>query len=249
MQATIDGWIEVTRDLSPLQNLCIVGILFQNPRTSLSIIATRDPVTPENISAAERWAKLNFRKLLYFYCDNSEKTGIQLGVALADKSGVVKKLGPVIVSTFSIPLGMAVAFLFAASGIILKNWCANYARREFNGKGIYAGDFPKKQLEAFFEIEFYPPIQEYTEDPEAYPLKGYRINILVPAEVNGKAKVPLPADSDEIFFSFKENTKHSFRFADTKRRSEIDGDITTLRQDRQAGPSVLGFTTDVLRGI
>ena len=118
-----------------------------------------------------------------------------------------------------------------------------YSRVRFNGKGKYRGDFQEKEVDSFFEITYLPEIMELIEDPEAYPLEGYKIKIKVESETDGRVKVPSAKERNSIQFSFKYDKSHSFDFTDTKSNKRIVDDVSWVGND---GPNVLRFVSQNL---
>jgi hypothetical protein len=208
--------------------LALIGLLSLRPNLPPSIIVTGDLVNGENIGASEKWILTNFRKVFGFYCDKIKDTKILLAGEAIRKTEIVKHLAPIIVSTYSVPLGIAVAFLFAAINIGLNKWCEKYERKSFSGKGTYSGNFSKRQVDGFFDIRCLPAIEERIEDPEAYPLSGYKVMVKVPADIIGRVKVPTSKDADEILFSFTGKRDHSFSFSDMTIHKQIVGTVATV---------------------
>jgi hypothetical protein len=243
---TLNEWIDFSEKLHAVENLALIGFLSLRPNIAPSIISTGEVVSEENISVAEKWLLTNFRKAFAFYCDRHKETSALLIGEALKKADVVKRLAPLLVSAYSIPLGIAVAFLFAAIDMGLDKWCEKYARKSFTGKGIYSGNFPKKIVEGFFDVKLLPAITEFVEDPEAYPLKGYKVRVKVPADISGQVKVPTSDDSNEIFSSFKSKYSHSFSFSDARAKKTLFGVVETVSQNISAGPNVLSFTPPTL---
>ncbi|MDQ1593282.1 MAG: hypothetical protein QOG71_3909 [Pyrinomonadaceae bacterium] len=245
-EGELEQWIQVCEELTYFQNLALLGLLSLKADTPLSIIKAIDPNSSENVSAAERWLKKNLRSLLQFYCVAYVKKSVRVTGIAIDKAEVVKNLAPVAVATLSIPVGFVVAFLFAALGLVLDNWCQRYAKQRYAGEGTYEGNFEQKQVAAFFEITHTPAIIEEVENPAAFPLKVRMLAIKVPAEISGMVKVPSPADSSEIFHSFQARYSHRFTFVDVTQSKKIKGAVESVYQDIQEGPNVLGVTSNEL---
>ncbi len=164
MEPSLDEWVSICELLTPYQNLALIGLLFLRPRPPLSIIATSEIVNEENAKGAEKWSESRFRQLLLFYCDKYNKPETQAAAALIDKADAIKGLATLLVSTFAVPLGIAVAFLYWAMGTSLNEWCQKYSQKKYNGRGKYVGDFPEKQVDGFFDVTYLPQIRELVED-------------------------------------------------------------------------------------
>src|SRR5207302_11168842 len=93
------------------------------------------------------------------------------------------------------------------------------------------------------EVSHLPPILEYVEDPEAYPLKGYRIVVKVDAESNGRLKVPSLDELNSIQFSFTGKRSHAFTFMDTLSKRYVKGSVDNVSYVAQDGPTVIRFTS------
>jgi hypothetical protein len=247
MEPTLDEWIIFCNKLTPYENFALIGLLFLRPHPPLSILVTADIVSEENTRAAEKWSESNLRKLLLFYCDNYKRPGAEAAAALVDKADAVKGLAPLLVSTLAVPVGIAAAFLFWALGKRLDDWCQKYSRKKFNGKGKYMGNFPEKQVDSFFEVTYLPPIVELVEDPAAYPLEVYKIQVKVEAETDGRIKVSTPKELNSIQFSFTGQKSHSFSFTDTLTSGEVSGHVDNVSHVAQDGPLVLRFVSSDMR--
>jgi hypothetical protein len=122
MEPNLDQWIGFCEKLTPYQNFALIGLLSRRPRPPLTILPS-EIETEENARAAEKWSESRFRKLLLFYCEHYKKKRVEAAGELIDKAEVVKTLAPLLVSTLAIPLGIATAFLFWATGRNLDDWC------------------------------------------------------------------------------------------------------------------------------
>lgn len=246
MEATVDGWIGFCEHRTAYENFALIGLLFLRPGLPLSIIATSEIVNAENVRGAEKWSESRFRQLLLFYCEKHNKPLAQGTAALIDKADAVKGLAPLLVSTFALPLGIAVAFLFWALGTVLNDWCEKYSKKKYNGKGKYVGDFPEKEVDGFFDVTYLPQIVELVEDPAAYPLQGYRIKVRVESETNGQIKVPTSKELKSIQLSFSYDKSHSFDFTDTQSNRRLKGQVKNVSHVASDGPNVLRFiSTDM----
>lgn len=199
-----------------------------------------------NARAAEKWSESHFRRLLLFYCANYKKPRALALSALVEKAGLIKNLIPILVSTFVLPLGIAVAFLFWALSTSLDDWCKKYSERKYNGKGKYAGNFPEREVNSFFELSYLPPIEEYVADPAAYPLEGYRINIRVQSASEGRLKLDKAEELLSITFNFRARS-HTFVFIDTRQKEKISGEVENVSHIQEDGPNVLRFTSNQIR--
>jgi hypothetical protein len=240
-KSDLEQWIDISARLHPIQNLAVIGLMILRPNLPPSIIATTDPMDEENIRSTERWASSRFRQLFLFYCQHYKRPQARAAVEIIDKTEVVKGLAPLLVSTLSVPLGISVNFLFWALGYSLDEWCQKYGRRKYNGKGTYRGNFPGRKVDSFFDVTYLPPIQEVVEDPEAYPLEGYKIKIKVPGETNGKVKVPSSEYVKSVTLNFKGKNTHSFGFVDTQTNKAVGGLIENVFPDEKEGPNIIGF--------
>jgi len=259
----IDQWVALSEHLSPLENFCLIGLLFFKPYTPPSIIAKEDLVTDENISKAEEWILSNFRKPLAFLCVKFEDTKVQVTSELIKNvgesveykqiiKGVVKALAPAIVTMYSVPLGIAVALLFFLIGKQFQRWCGKYAKKKFDGKGTYTlvpsspvGGYPPGpyhiRLQAYFELEYYPSIEELVEDPAGYPLKIQKVVVKVPSESRGKLKVPTSQESEMVMGNFISLGDHSYNFIDSKTKTQISGSNIAMYQNKTEGDNILEF--------
>jgi hypothetical protein len=244
MEPTLDQWISFCETLSPYENFALIGLLFLRPHPPISILPTSEIVTQENARAAEKWSESRFRQILLFYCENYKKRETEAAFALIEKSEAVKNLVPLLVSTLAVPVGIAVAFLFWAMAKSLDDWCQRYSTRKFNGKGKYTGNFPEGEVDGFFDVTFLPPIFQFVEDPEAYPLEGYKIQVKVEAEVDGKLKVPTAKESNSIQFNSTGEQRHAFSFADTKTSSKLSGRVSRVYHLTKDDPNILSFTSN-----
>ncbi|MDX6557951.1 MAG: hypothetical protein QOF72_1000 [Blastocatellia bacterium] len=246
MEPNLDQWVSFCENLTPYQNFALIGLLFLRPQPPLSILPTSEIVTEGNARGAEKWSESRFRKLLLFYCEHYKKKEVEAAGELIDKSEAVKRLAPLLVSTLAVPVGVATAFLFWATGKRLDNWCKKYSRRKLNGQGKYTGDFDEKEVNGFFEVVYLPPIVEYIEDPAAYPLEGYKIKIKVDPETDGRLKVSTAKELNSIQFSFGEKRSHAFAFVDTKSTQDVNGRVDNVFHVNEDGPIVIRFTsTDI----
>jgi hypothetical protein len=245
-EASLDEWVSFCEHLTPYQNFALIGFLFLRPQPPLSILATSDIVNEENARGAEKWSESRFRQLLLFYCDKYKKPEALAAAALIDKANVVKALVPLLVSTLAVPVGIAVAFLFWALGKSLDDWCQKYAQKNYNGTGKYIGDFPEKEIDGFFDVTYLPPIIELVDDPAAYPLKGYKIKIIVESETDGRIKVPTSEELNSIQFHFTYDKSHSFNFTDTQSNIRLSGKVGNVSHVGSDGPNVLRFTSSDL---
>jgi hypothetical protein len=244
MEPNLDQWVSFCENLTPYQNFAFIGLLFRRGQPPLSILPSSEIVTEENARASEEWSESRFRKLLLFYCEHYKKRKVEAAGELLDKTEVIKRLAPLLVSAAAVPLGIAVAFLFWAVGKSLDDWCKKYSRKEFTGRGKYMGNFTEKEVAAYFDVEYLAPIVEYVEDPAAYPLKGYKINIRVAAETNGKLKVSTSKELNSIQFSFSTPKSHAFDFTDTKTSRRVNGRVDNVSHVTEDGPIVIRFTSN-----
>jgi hypothetical protein len=241
-ESSIDDWIQLAETLSPVERLALAGLLSLRPQTPISIISPAMLNDPENISAAEKWLIANFRKAFSFYCERHKQHRVKL------TSEAVKRLAPILVGSYNLPLGIAVGFLFWAIDYGLQNWCEKYGARNFNGEGKYSGGLPESpawpngEVRGVFDVTYLPPITEIVDNPESYPLKGYKVVIKVPAETTGAMKVPSSPEVETIVLSFKGEGSQSFTFTDTAMDREISGDVRNVFPKQNDGPNVLGFT-------
>ena len=81
------------------------------------------------------------------------------------------------------------------------------------------------------------------EDPEAYPLAGYKILVKVEPEINGKLKVPSSKELNSIQFSFTGEKSHAFRFVDTVSKGDVNGRVDNVSYVDTDGPNVIRFTS------
>ena len=240
-EPTLDEWINFCEGLTPYQNFALIGLLFWRPSPPLSILASLDIVTEENARQAEKWSESKFRQLLLFYCDKYQKPEAQAAAALIDKADLIKSIVPLLVSTYSVPLGIAVAFLYWALAKSLHDWCQKYSRKEYNGKGTYIGNFPEKEVFGHFEVAYLPQITELVEDPEAYPLEGYKIRVKVKSETNGRIKVPTSKELKSIQLHFTYDKRDAFDFRDTQSKVRLRGSVDNVSHVTADGPNILRF--------
>jgi hypothetical protein len=243
MDMDMDRWIDFCAELSPFQNFLLLGLLSSSPDRPLGLISPAEIQPDEHHEAAEEWASSNLRRLLLFYCEHYQKVVPKYGVALANKADIVKQIVPLLVSTLSVPVSIAVAFLFWALGHRLDEWCKMYARRHYTGKGLYSGNFPEGKVEAFFDIFYLPPITRFVDDPEAYPLKGCRGVIKVKPQAEGKIKVANSKEVNSIVFNFDKLNGHRFEFTETTLKWVIKGIVENVFPATDEGSNVLGFTS------
>jgi hypothetical protein len=245
-ESGIDEWIEFAEKLSPVENLALVGLLFLRPNLPPSIITPSTLVTEENISSAERWALTRFRQVFAFYCDNYKKHKVALASEALKRVDLVKILAPLLVTAYSVPLGIAVGFLFWALTYGLDNWCQKYGSRKFNGEGKYVTDLPGVDFEGFFDLTYLPAITETVENPESYPLKGYKVVLKAAAETKGLIKVSSSEEVTNITLAFKGKDSHYFSFTDTTSQQEVEGNPENVFPEKDEGPNIVGFTATEL---
>jgi hypothetical protein len=243
MELSLDHWIDYCAKLTPYENFLLIGLLFSRPSLQQSIFAASLLSDVNNARAAEKWSESHFRRLLLLYCANYKKRKTEALLTLAEKVDVIKLLLPALVSAaYALPLGIAVGFLFWAVSTALDDWCKKYSERKYNGTGRYAGNFPEKEVESFFELSYLPPIEEYIEDPAAYPLEGYKINIRVDSASEGRLKLGKAEDLLSITFHFTAGS-HSFVFTDTRQKEKVSGEVDNVSHIKEDGPNVLRFTS------
>lgn len=239
-ELSVDHWIEYCAKLTPYENFLLIGLLFSSPSLQRSIIATSLLHDMGHVRAAEKWSESHFRRLLLFYCANYKKRKVEAVLTLAEKANIVKTLVSIAVSTYALPLGIAVAFLFWAVSTALDDWCKKYSERKYNGRGKYSGNFPEKEVKSFFELSYLPPIEEYIQDPAAYPLEGYKINIRVQSESEGRLKLDKAEEVISISFHFTAKS-HTFVFTDTRQKETVSGEVDNVSHIKEDGPNVLRF--------
>lgn len=236
----IKPWIEISERLTPFENLALVGLLNSRPQTPISIISKPVVVQEENFKSAEAWAKKNFREALRLYCDQIDKPEIKVLVQF------VKTFAPFVAAQLSLPIGAAIGFIFWCGGFSLEKWCEKYATKRFSGKGQLLGDPGLGALEGFFNVTYRPPIHELVEDPEAYPVERFKIDIEVPEITNGLVKVATQSDAEAIYKGFANRIAQSFEFPDDKTRQKISGNMEAIARATNEGPNVLSFSTGAL---
>lgn len=241
-EPTLDQWMNFCERLTPYENFALIGLLFWQPCPPLSILSTSDIVTEENARQAEKWAESKFRQLLLFYCDKYQKPAAQAAAALIDKSDLIKSIVPLLVSTYSVPLGIAVAFLYWALAKSLDDWCQKYSRKKYNGKGTYTGNFPGKEVIGHFDVTYSPQITELVEDPEVSPrLEGYKIRVKVKSETNGRIQVPTSKELEAIQLHFTYDKRDAFDFRDTRSNVRLMGSVDNVSHLAADGPNILRF--------
>jgi hypothetical protein len=197
-------------------------------------------VQEENFKSVETWAKKNFREGLRLYCDLTNKPEIKI---LAE---FVKTFAPFFAAQLSLPIGAAIGFLFWCVGFNLEKWCRKYATKRFSGKGQLLGSPSTGEIEGFFNVTYRPPISELVEDPEAYPVERFKVDIEVPEITDGLVKVPTPNSAEAIYKSFENRIAQSFKFADDKTKQSISGKMDAIARAINEGPNVLSFSTGML---
>src|ERR1043165_8538988 len=129
-ESNIDEWIKLAEKLKPIENLALIGLISIRPSLAPSIITPSVLMTEENTSGAEKWAIKHFRKSFAFYCDNYKKHEVALVSEAIKRADLIRLLAPLIVTTYSLPLGIAVGFLFWAMTYGLNHWCEKYGQRK-----------------------------------------------------------------------------------------------------------------------
>lgn len=232
----LEEWVDFAEKLSPVENLALVGLLFLSPNRPPLSISPSVLHTEENLSNAEKWAITNFRKGFSFYCENYKK---HRGAILSE---AVKRLAPALVALYSWSLGLSVGFIVWAIKYGLDNSCDKYGARKFNGKGKYITDRPGIEFEGFFDLTYFPAITEVVQDPESYPLEGYKVILKAPAETTGLIKVSSAEEVNDITLTFKGQDSHSFRFTDTRSGEDVEGYPERVFPERDEGPNIVKFT-------
>jgi hypothetical protein len=233
-------WTDISEGLTPLENLGLVGLLILRPQTLPSNVSKSSVLQGENFRSVEGWAKKNFREALRLYCDQIDKSEIKVLVQF------VKTFAPFFAAQLSLPIGAAIGFIFWCGGFGLERWCNKYSIKRFSGKGQLLGNNSLGDIEGFFSITYRPPIHELVEDPEAYPVERFKVNIEVPEITNGLVKVPTPNNAEAVYKSFENRVTQSFLFPDDKTRQRISGNMDAIARATNEGPNVLSFSTSAL---
>lgn len=158
----------------------------------------------------------------------------------------VKTFAPFLAAQLSLPVGAAIGFVFWCAGFRLEKWCERHATKRFSGEGQLLGNPSTGEIEGFFNVTYRPPIYELVEDPAAYPVERFKVEIELPEVTNGLIKVPTLNNAEAVYKRFESRVVQSFRFADDKTKKRISGNMDVMARAVNEGPNVLSFSTSTL---
>lgn len=237
----VGEWITICESLPPVQIFGLLGLLADNPDLPPSLARARETETPENMQAAKRWMKRNFRTIMQYYC--GQRSVFEAAEGILDEAEFVKNLSFIIFGVLKVKIGVIVAAVYVVLKLKGDKWCDKYAGMTLAGEGPYRGNFPEGAVNAFFEITYLPPVVEQVENPAAYPLKVPMPVIEVDKEIKGRVKVPTKRQAETIFSSFQGGgVTHTFTFNDVTSRQDVAGSLREAALGPDAGLGVLDFT-------
>ena len=211
--------------MSSLENFLLVGLLeeIDNTLTPQTIDPTRI-INESKKYATEKWISKHFRTALQSYCDICEKIGVRLGAQW------VKQYAPIFAASAGLTIGPAVAFLCAALGVLLSEWCKTYGMKEFVGQGDYDpyAYFIKSgnKIKGQFFVIYKPAIAETIKDTTSGGLPTFHIDVKVPEEIIGFFDPENTNDVDTIYKNYEKYSRkidQKFQFIDQSTNKLVKG--------------------------